>query len=193
MDPTLYRFALFAHVLGMIGFFMALGAHVFGLAALRRARRVEQVRAICRMIFLTDAVAVVGILLLAGAGLSMALTTWNTRVGSIAVANASFILIAPIGRLIVERQLHTIERLAQATAEGPLPDALARRISDPVIGAALSVLISLLLGIVFLMITKPASLADSVLVMLVALAVGFAFGAPLWWRRIRLAQGVTAP
>jgi hypothetical protein len=74
MDPTLYRLTLFAHVLGMTGFFMALGAYVFGLVALRQARRVEQVRAICRVIFLTDPVAVVGILLLAAAGLTMALT-----------------------------------------------------------------------------------------------------------------------
>jgi hypothetical protein len=70
MDPMLYRLMLFAHVLGMIDFFMALGVYVFGLAALRRARRVEQVRAICRMIFLTDAGAVVGILLLRGMGIA---------------------------------------------------------------------------------------------------------------------------
>src|SRR4051812_45634991 len=110
MDPTLYRLALFAHVLGMIGFFMVLGAYVFGLAALRRARRIEQARAICRMIFLTDPIAVVGILLLAAAGLFMALTTWNVRVGWIAVAIVSFILIAPLGPLIVERRLHAIDR-----------------------------------------------------------------------------------
>jgi Predicted integral membrane protein (DUF2269) len=183
MDPTLYRLALFAHILGMIGFFMALGVYVFGLAALRQARRVEQVRAICRMIFLTDAVAVVGILLLAATGLSMALTTWNVRIGWIAVAIVTFVLIAPIGPLIVERRLHTIERLAQAAAEGPMPDALARRISGPVIGAALAVLIALLLGIVFLMTTKPVSVADAILAMLIALAVGLALGAPLWWSR----------
>jgi hypothetical protein len=193
MDPTLYRLALFAHILGMIGFFMALGVYAFGLAALRRARRVEQVRAICRMIFLTDAVAVVGILLLAVAGLSMALTTWNVRIGWIAVAIVSFILIAPIGPLIVEQRLHTIERLAQATAEGPLPDAIARRISDPVLGAALAVLIALLLGIVFLMTTKPVSLAEAIIPMLVALVAGFALGAPLWWRLRQPSQDVVAP
>jgi hypothetical protein len=36
MDPALYRLTLFAHILGMIGFFMALSVYVFGLAALRR-------------------------------------------------------------------------------------------------------------------------------------------------------------
>jgi hypothetical protein len=177
----------------MIGFFMALGVYVFGLAALRRARRVEQVRATCRMIILTDAVAVVSILLLAAAGLSMALTTWNVRIGWIAVAIVSFILIAPIGPLIVERRLHTIERLAQATAEGPLSDALARRISDPAIGAALPVLIMLLLGIVFLMTTKPSSVAEAIVAMLIALAAGLTLGAPLWWRRSHPSQDAIAP
>jgi hypothetical protein len=193
MDPTLYRLALFAHVLGMIGFFMALGVYVFGLVALRQARRVEQVRAICRMIFLTDAVAVVGILLLAAAGLSMALTTWNVRIGWIAVAIVSFILIAPIGPLIVERRLHAIDAMARATEDGPVTDALARRISDPVIGAALAVLIALLLGIVFLMTTKPVSVAEASIPMLVALAAGLALGAPLWWRWRQLSQDAVAP
>jgi hypothetical protein len=193
MDPTLYRLMLFAHVLGMIGFFMALGVYVFGLAALRRARRVEQVRAICRMIFLTDAVAVMGILLLAAAGLSMALTTWNLRTGWIAVAIASFILIAPIGPLIVERRLHAMDAMARAAEDGPVSDALARRLSDPVIGAALAGLIALLLGIVFLMTTKPVSLAEAIIPMLVALAAGLALGAPLWWRRRQPSQDAVAP
>jgi hypothetical protein len=176
----------------MIGFFMALGVYAFGLAALRRAQRVEQVRAICRMIFLTDVVAVVSILLLAAAGLSMALTTWNVRIGWIAVAIASFILIAPIGPLIVERRLHVIEREAKMAEKGPLPDALARRISDPVIGAALAVLIALLLGIVFLMTTKPVSVAEAIVAMLIALAIGFVLGAPLWWGRRRRPQDAVA-
>jgi len=193
MDPALYRLTLFAHILGMIAFFMALGVYVFGLAALWRARRVEQVRAICRMIFLTDAVAVVGILLLAAAGLSMALTTWNVRTGWIAVAIASFILIAPIGPLIVERRLHVIEREAKMAEEGALPDALARRISDPVIGAALAVLIALLLGIVFLMTTKPTSLLDAIISMLIALVAGLAFGAPLWLHRRWFSDNAVTP
>jgi hypothetical protein len=193
MDPTLYRLAFFAHILGMIGFFMALGVYAFGLAALRRARRVEQVRAFCRMIFLTDAVAVVGILLLAAAGLSMALTTWNVRVGWIAVAIVSFILIAPIGPLIVERRLHAIDAMARATEEGPVSDALARRIGDPVIGAALAVLIALLLGIVYLMTTKPLSVTEAIIPMLIALAAGLALGAPLWWRRCQPSQDAVAP
>jgi len=158
MDPTLYRLALYAHILGMIAFFMALGVYAFGLVALRRAWRVEQVRAICGVIFLTDAIAVAGILLLAAAGLAMALTTWNVRTGWIAVASISFALVAPIGPLIVERRLHAIDAQARLIAEGAIPDALLRQIYDPLIGAGLTVMIAWLLGIVFLMTTKPLSI-----------------------------------
>ena len=192
MDPTLYRLMLFAHVLGMIGFFMALGVYVFGLAALRRARRVEQVRAICRMIFLTDAIAVAGILLLAAAGLAMALTTWNVRTGWIAVAIVSFALMAPIGPLIVERRLHAIDAQARLVGEGAIPDALMRQIYDPLIGAGLAVMIAWLCGIVFLMTTKPLSITEATMIMLIALVSGLALSAPLWRRRSRLSQDAVA-
>ena len=193
MDPALYRLTLFAHILGMIGFFMPLGAYVFGLVALRRARRIEQVRAICRMIFLTDAVAVAGILLLAAAGLAMALTTWNVRAGWIAVAIVSFALLAPIGPLLIERRLHAIDVQARLVGEGSIPDALVRQIYDPWIGAGLAVMIAWLLGIVYLMTTKPLSLAEAVMPMLIALAFGLAVSAPLWWNRRRYPQEAVAP
>jgi hypothetical protein len=189
MDPTLYRLMLFAHILGMIGFFMPLGAYVFGLLALRRAQQIEQVRALCRMIFLTDAVAVAGILLLAAAGLAMALSTWNVRSGWIAVAIVSFALLAPIGPLLVERRLHAIDTQARLVGAGPIPDALLRQIHDPLIGAGLAVMVAWLLGIVYLMTTKPLALVEAVIPMLIALASGLVVSAPFWWNRRRLPQG----
>jgi hypothetical protein len=73
-----------------------------------------------------------------------------------------------------------------------LPDALAHRIGDPVIGAALAVLISLLLGIVFLMTTKPVSVTEAIIPMLIALVAGLALGAPLWWRQRQSSQDTVA-
>jgi hypothetical protein len=46
MSP--YRLALFVHIVGMIGFFMALGVWLYGLVALRRARHAQQVRLMAR-------------------------------------------------------------------------------------------------------------------------------------------------
>jgi hypothetical protein len=95
----------------------------------------------------------------------------------------SFALIAPIGPLFVERRLHAIDAQARLMDEGAIPQALAQLINDPVIGMALAVMIAWLLGIVFLMTNKPSSIAEAILIMLVALIVGLVIGAPLWWRR----------
>ncbi len=173
-----YTLALFAHILGAFGFLMSLGVWLFGIIAMRRASSVNQVRVICRAIFLSDPLAVGGILLLAAAGLYMAFTSWGLETGWVTVAIISFALMAPIGPLIVERRLHAIERVARQTPEGPLPAPLAAQIADPVMGTALQVLLALLLGIVSLMTVKPP-LGGSALAMVLALLLGLASGIPL--------------
>lgn len=184
-----YRIALFIHILGMVGFFMPLGAWLFGLVALRRARLAQQVRSICQAIFISDTVAVVGILLLAGAGLYMASTTWGLGTGWVLVAIISFALLAPIGPLVVERRLHVVANMASESPDGPLSPELQRRINDPVIGAGLGFMLAWLLGIIFLMTVKPL-LADAILIMLAAALVGILAGVPLWFARERGKQVV---
>lgn len=185
-----YRVALFVHILGMIGFFMPLGAWLFGLVALRRARLAQQVRSICQAIFVSDSVAVAGILLLAGAGLYMAITTWGLDTGWILVAIVSFALLAPVGPLVVERRLHIVANLASESPDGPLSPELQRRVNDPVIGAGLAVMLAWLLGIIVLMTMKPL-LIGAILVMLAAALVGILAGVPLWFTRERTKSIVT--
>lgn len=108
----------------------------------------------------------------------MAFTSWGVETGWVTVAIISFALMAPIGPLIVERRLHAIERVARQTPEGPLPASLAAQVADPVMGAALHVLLALLLGILFLMTVKPP-LGGSALALALALLLGLASGIPL--------------
>ena len=68
---SLYTLALFLHVSGVIGIFGSLFIWLFGLAALRRARLVGQVRAIAWVIVLASPLMVGSVLLL---GLSDAAT-----------------------------------------------------------------------------------------------------------------------
>ncbi len=70
---SLYTLALFLHVSGAIGAFVSLGIWLFGLAALRRTRRVEQVRAIAWLVIVASPLMVVSVLLLGLAGFAMAL------------------------------------------------------------------------------------------------------------------------
>jgi hypothetical protein len=43
---SLYTIVLFVHIIGAIGYFLSIGTWLFILVGLRRARRVEEVRAL---------------------------------------------------------------------------------------------------------------------------------------------------
>ena len=172
---SIYTIVLFLHVSGAIGYFISTGTWLFGLSALRRARRVEQVRALTNLVGRSGPLFGISVLLILATGLYMALTAWGLRTGWIDVALISLILIAPLGTAFIEPRRRAIDRLAREAPDGPLSQALEQRTHDPVLLTALQTLAALLLGIVFLMTTKP-SLTGSLIVMAVALALGLASG-----------------
>lgn len=177
---NLYSLMLFLHVSGDIGIFIGIGVQLLSLAALRRAKSVEQVRALAGLISLSDPISVISALVTIAAGLYMALTVWGLQTGWIAVALASLIvLLPPLIAGVVEPRMRAIVTMAKEVPDGPLPATLDTRIHDPVLGTALYTVAALVLGIVFLMTNKP-SLTASILAMVVALALGLAFGLPLW-------------
>ena len=191
---NVYNIVLFLHVSGAIGYFVAIGTWLFGLSALRRAQRVEQVRAIVHLVSLSGPLFGISVLLILAAGLYMALTAWSLQTGWIAVALISLVLMAPIGTALMEPRRRAIERLARETperADGSLPESLERRIHDPILSTTVQTITALLLGIVFLMTTKP-SLAGALIVIAIALVLGLASGL-LVSRTTRIqGQGVTA-
>jgi hypothetical protein len=172
---NLYTVVLFLHVSGAIGYFIAMGTWLIGLAALRRAQRVEQVRLLSDLIGRLGPLFGISVLLILASGLYMAITAWGLLTGWIAVALISLVLMAPFGTALIEPRRRAIARLASATADGPLPQPLVLRTHDPVLLTALQTIIALLLGIVFLMTNKPP-LVGALLVMALALALGLASG-----------------
>jgi hypothetical protein len=172
---NIYNIVLFLHVSGAIGYFTSMGTWLFGLAALRQAQRVEQVRALAHLTWWLGPLFAISVLLILATGLYMAITAWGLLTGWIAVALVSLILIAPLGTAIIEPRRRAIDRLAQGAPDGPLSQSLEQRIHDPVLLTALQTVTILLLGIVFLMTNKP-SLIGSLIVMAVALVLGLASG-----------------
>jgi Predicted integral membrane protein (DUF2269) len=170
-----YNVVLFLHVSGAIGYFVAMGIWLFGLANLRRAQRVEQVRVLSNLVGRLGPLFGISVLLILVTGLYMAGTTWGFQTGWIDVALVSLILIAPLGTAAIEPRRRAIAQLAQEAPDGPLPAALEQRTHDPVLATAVQTVTSLLLGIVFLMTNKP-SLVGSLVVMAFALALGLASG-----------------
>lgn len=181
---NLYTLALFAHVCGVIGIFAGMGVWAFSVAALRRAQRVEQARILSGLMVTSGNLVVGSILLLGIAGFYMAITVWGERATWIIVATISFVLLAPGGTLVIDPRVKAISRLARDTQDGPLPEALAVRTRDPMLATGLSVYIAVLVGIVFLMTTKPP-VEESVVAMLIAVAVGAIVSLPLWRMRTK--------
>ena len=187
---SIYNIVLFLHVSGAIGYFIGMGTWLFGFAAIRRAQRVEQVRALTNLTGRLGLFFGISVLLILATGLYMALTAWSLQTGWIGVALISLVLIAPLSTALIEPRRRAIDRLAREAPDGPLPQALERRTHDPILATALQTVAALLLGIVFLMTTKPA-LTGSLIVMAVALALGLASGLLVFRATRTRGQGVT--
>lgn len=167
---------LFVHLVGVIAVFVGFGTLLLTTFALGRASRVEQVRAIItpllagrrigpEQLSLIDVLVIAGVLLIAASGIAMARANDYLLSSWVVVATVSFVLMAPVGPLVIDPRLHGIAGESQRNADGPIPAALRRRIHDRLLVLAMGLSVSVLLGVVFLMATKP-SLAASISVML---------------------------
>jgi hypothetical protein len=188
---TLYSLALFIHVVGAIGAFTGVSVWLFAATALRRAQSVGQVRALASLIQPSGVLAVISILLLGVAGFYMAITVWGERATWIIVATIGFLLLAPFGTFVIDPRLRALGKAVASEIDGPLPPSLAACARDPLVGVELCVYLGTLLGIVFLMTTKPP-LADAIVVIVVATALGLVTGLLLWWATGARSRAVAA-
>ncbi len=173
---SIYNLVLFVHVIGAIGYCLGIGMWLFVLAGLRRAQRVEQVRSLIRLNDLSGPFSGISALLLLGAGLYLALAAWSLLTSWILVALISLLLMVPTSAaLIAPRRSAIVKQLAREAPGGELSRALERHIDDPVLATVCTTVAALLLGLIFLMTTKP-DLVGSLIVMVVALLLGLATG-----------------
>jgi hypothetical protein len=170
-----YVIVLFLHICGALGYFISAGTRSLDMVILQRAQRVEQVRIITTLDNWLGPLFGVSLLTLVVTGLYMTATTWGFNTGWIDVALAFVILLAPAGALLMEPRRRAIVTMARELPDGPIPPALERRIHNRTLQATARALPLMLLGIVFLMTTKP-SLGGSILVMAVALALSLGVG-----------------
>lgn len=181
---SLYTLALFLHICGAIGAWVSLGIWLFGLAALRHCRRVEQVRALAWLILLASPLMVMSVVLIGVAGFEMALSTWGLTTPWIAVSLVSVVLVGPLGAFVLDPRMRAIFAATRETPDGPLPTALFTQAHDPILVTTASTLASVLLGVVFLMTAKPP-LPLSISVIAVAGLLGLIACLPLWMRARR--------
>ena len=173
---------LFVHLVGVISVFIGFGTLLLATFALGRASRVEQVRAIMtplvagrrigpEQISLIDVLVIAGVLLIAASGIAMARANDYLLSSWVEVATVSLLLMAPVGPFVINPRLHGIAEESRRNTDGPIPPALRSRIQDRLLVLAMRCTVAVLLGIVFLMATKP-SLAVSIGAMLAVVGLG---------------------
>ena len=89
-------------------------------------------------------------------GADMALTFQLLQAPWIDAAIGSFVVLAPIGPLVINPRLHRIVDAADLEADGPISNTLRARTRDPLLATALGGSLGILIGLVFLMTNKPA-------------------------------------
>jgi hypothetical protein len=182
-----YSVDVFIHVLGAIAVFVGYGALLFAVAAMRRATRSDQVKAITSTLLATrrvglerisaiDMIVIAGVLMIALTGLDMALTFQLFRAPWIDVAIGSFLVLAPLGPLLINPRLHRIADTADSEVSGPISNALRARTHDRLLVAAMGGSMGILIALVFLMTNKP-----ELIMAFAAVAVCAAAGMALAW------------
>jgi hypothetical protein len=184
---NIYTVVLFLHIISAIGVCIGISVVLLGVAFLRRAQRVEQVRS--TLAFVTPAFPIAGVsmLLLLAAGFYLALSAWSLATSWIAVTLVSLLLIIVLGAGLIGPRMRALVMATREIPDGSLPSQLSARIHDPVLFTVLLIQALMLLGIVFLMTTKPG-LASSIIVMRVALVLGLTLGVLI--SRLRHTRGL---
>jgi hypothetical protein len=176
---TFYSFALFLHIVGALGLFIALGLEWTSLGYLRRATTTDQVHPWLQVFTLLRRIYPISWLAILLPGFYMTATTWGGAAW-ISIAFAAIILIAVVGAVISGRRMAVIGP-ALATESGRLSSELRQRLGDPLLWASIQTRMAIALGIVFLMSVKPG-LGGSLLTIGLAAVLGFASALPAWNR-----------
>ena len=148
-----YSLALFLHVVGALGFFVALGLEWTSLRHLRRAATVEQVREWMRVPAEMGRVGMIAMVMLLAAGFYMMVTVWG-GVAWIMVTLGALVLAIPLGMVLTRRRMAAIGRTVSAET-GPLSPTFHQLLHDPLLSISIQTRVAIAVGIVFLMTVKP--------------------------------------
>lgn len=176
---SLYTIALFLHIVGALGLFVALGLEWASLSYLRRAATVEQARDWLSIFNAQRRIYPISWLAILIPGFYMAATAWG-GVAWIGIALGAVVLLVVLGAALTGRRMAPIGR-SVAAESGSISTPLRQRLADPLLWASLRIRTAIALGIVFLMTVKP-DLLGSLITMGMACVLGLAFSLPAWNR-----------
>jgi hypothetical protein len=174
-----YAIALFAHIVGALGFAIALGLEWTGLWQLRRARSTELVREWMGLLRRTQGVGFVSMLATVITGVYMMATVWSA-VPWLVVTVGSLGLLIALSAAFTRPRMKAIGQ-ALAAGHGPMSAAFQALVNYPLLWGSIQARVAVTLGILLLKIAKP-DLIGSLITIGVALVLGTVSALPLFRR-----------
>jgi hypothetical protein len=163
----------FLHVVGALGLTAAFGVEAAGLLGLRRAAGADEALLWLRSRRWVLLIGPASIGLVLATGIYLTVAEWGADAW-ILVSLVSLVALASIGAVLtgvpMARVTPAVER-----ASGPLPEELRRALRSPLLTISIMTRIAITVGIVFLMVQKPALLI-SILTIVLAAGIGVAAG-----------------
>jgi hypothetical protein len=180
-----YSIALFVHLVGVLGFFVALGLEWTGLWQLRSAQVAAPVQAWMGLLKGATKVGFVSMLAAVVSGLYMMVTAWGGAAW-IVVTLGSLFLVIVLSVALTGPRMAAVGR-ALATEKGPVAQTFHSLANHPLLWISIQTRAAIALGIVLLKITKP-DVGGSLLIIGAAIVLGVASALPVTLRE-RAAEG----
>ena len=166
---TLYSTILFLHVLGMLGLVTALGIEWVLLRYVARAGSREEAQGCLRPTVVLPPLAIVSTLLVLFSGIYLAVHLRAWEQAWVRVSFWALLFIAALG-IFAGRRMRALHQVSSEIRE---------LVNDPRLQTPIRIRFSVLLGVVFLMVTHT-NLVVSLSTMGAAFAIGLAWSAPAW-------------
>ena len=166
-----YSIVLFFHIVGALGFFVALGLEWTGLRQVRSAVLPEQVRAWMGILKSTNKVGFPSMLTTVITGIYMVLIVWGW-VPWILVVLGALVLTIALSLMLTKPRMVAIGQ-ALAIERRSNEQTLHNLVNHPILWISIQTRVAIALGIVFLKIAKP-DLGGSLLTIGVAIVLGIA-------------------
>jgi hypothetical protein len=177
-----YSIALFLHVVGALGFFMALGLEWTSLCQIRNAKASEQIRLLMRVSNSAHRLGMVSMLTILITGFYLMAIAWGAGGSS----QLSLVLVIVLGMALTGPRMTDIVR-ALGNEKGPVSPNLHALANHPFLWISVQTRVAIALGMVFLMTVKPGW-GGSLLTIAIAVILGLASALSIL-RRVRVQEG----
>lgn len=171
-----YSIALFLHIVGAMGIFIALGLEWTGLRQIRSAMAPEQVRGWMGILKSVRRVGFASMLTAVITGFYMMVTEWG-GVAWIYVSLGALVLLIVFSMALSGPRMAALGQ-ALPTEKAPLSQTFHSLANHPFLWISIQTRVAIALGIVFLKTTKP-DLGGSLITIGVAIVLGLVSALPM--------------